>query len=81
MKVERESTLSTSTAQLRERYGPTPGILLEVDAQHIAEQVTLFDYDLLCRIHPIEFIHYFFPDAHPAVADKWPNLQVSNERK
>ncbi len=56
--------------------GPTSGVLLEVDPGHLAEQVTLFDYELLSRIHPIEFIHYFFPDAHPVVLDKFPNLQV-----
>eukprot|EP00053_Salpingoeca_punica_P017730 m.171396 g.171396 ORF g.171396 m.171396 type:complete len:705 (-) comp17271_c0_seq1:290-2404(-) len=41
----------------REKYGPIPSIMLHMDAQELAFQITLFDAALFKEIEPVEFLN------------------------
>ena len=54
---------------------------MALDPQRLAEQITLFDYQLIAHIHPIEFIQYFFSEVHPVGEHKLcPSLQQAISR-
>lgn len=55
--------------------GPTPGIVLQIPPQTLAEQMALFNYDLFKRVHTREYIEQAFSGSTDLDAIA-PNLQL-----
>ena len=56
--------------------GPYASMLLDVTPLVIAEQITMFDSHLIAKVHPVEFLNYFFPKAYHGTGEPTPNLKV-----
>eukprot|EP00043_Microstomoeca_roanoka_P017937 m.189011 g.189011 ORF g.189011 m.189011 type:complete len:1848 (-) comp16736_c0_seq1:93-5636(-) len=63
----------------RQGAGPTPGIVMQIPPQTLAEQMSLFNYDLFKRVHSREYFEQaLFPQHDLEVVA--PNLQILSRR-
>lgn len=69
-----------ANARRGEAFGPNENVVARLRAQSVAEQLTLLNHKLLTRIHPVEYVLYYFPGVGEKPADKAPNLEAAIKR-
>jgi hypothetical protein len=63
-----------------EVFGPTENVVVRLQPRSIAEQLTLLNHNLINRIHPVEYVLYYFPGDARKPVDVAPNLEAAIRR-
>mmetsp|Transcript_21541 Transcript_21541/g.64107 ORF Transcript_21541/g.64107 Transcript_21541/m.64107 type:complete len:1164 (+) Transcript_21541:247-3738(+) len=63
-----------------EAYGPTENVVAQLQPRSIAAQLTLLNHGLISKIHPVEYVLYYFPGEGQKAADVAPHLEAAIKR-
>ena len=61
-------------------YGPTATVVLQLRSRCVAEQLAIFNQNILSSVEPVEYVFYYFPNSRPGGIERSPNLANAIKR-